>query len=138
MEKVAAAAASSSEREQVGGGNSTKVEAGKAVEVHLANWVSMEFREEVHEKIQRKMRYLLWDLSKEEMEEQFNGEAKEGWRFAADATRITDETASSKDRKHTSGEVFVAADSNLGAVVGGEGGPVASIQGNEGRITQAW
>ena len=30
---------------------------------------------------------------KEEMEEQFNTEAKEGWRIAADATRITDEKA---------------------------------------------
>ena len=30
-------------------------------------------------------------MRKEEMEEQFNKEAKEGWRFAADAARITDE-----------------------------------------------
>ena len=52
------------------------------------------------------------------MEEQFNREAKEGWRFAADAARITDETAGSEDRKHTSGGVFVAVDSNLQAVVG--------------------
>ena len=57
-------------------------------------------------------------LRKEEMEEQFNREAKEGWRCAADAARITDETAGSEDRKHTSGGVFVAVDSNLGAVVG--------------------
>ena len=63
------------------------------------------------------------------MEEQFNREAKEGWRFAADAARITDERASSEDRKHTSGGVFVAVDSNLGAVV--------SIPGNEGTIAQA-
>ena len=42
-------------------------------------------------------------LRKEDMEEQFNREAKEGWRFAADAARITDERASSEDRKHTSG-----------------------------------
>ena len=33
------------------------------------------------------------------MEEQLNKEAKEGWRFAADAARITDERASSKDQK---------------------------------------
>ena len=58
------------------------------------------------------------------MEEQFNREAKEGWRMAAYAAIITDERASSEDRKHTSGVV----DSNLGTV-----GP-----GNEGRITQAW
>ena len=39
------------------------------------------------------------------MEEQFNKEATEGWRFAADAARITDERASDEDRKHTSGGV---------------------------------
>ena len=31
---------------------------------------------------------------------QFNREAKEGWRFAADAARITDQKASSADRRH--------------------------------------
>ena len=71
------------------------------------------------------------------MEEQFNNEARQGWRFAADAARITDESASSEDRKHTSGGVFVAVDSNLGAVVGTEEGAVESIPGNEGRIAQA-
>ena len=39
-------------------------------------------------------------LKKEETEVQFNREAKEGWRFAADAARITDGTAGSEDRKH--------------------------------------
>ena len=52
------------------------------------------------------------------MEEQLNKEAKEGWRFAA---RITDERAGSEDRKHTSGGVLMAVDSNLGAVVGEKG-----------------
>ena len=47
------------------------------------------------------------------MEEQFNKEAKKGWRLAADTARITDENASSEDRKHTSRGVFVAIDSNL-------------------------
>ena len=37
-------------------------------------------------------------LRKEEMEEQFNKEAKEGWRCAADAARITDEIAGDEDR----------------------------------------
>ena len=49
------------------------------------------------------------------MEEHLNKVAKEGWRFAADAARITDERASSEDQKHTSGGVLVAVDSNLGA-----------------------
>ena len=77
-------------------------------------------------------------LRKEEMEEQINKEAKEGRRFAADAARITGENASSEDRKHTSGGVFVAVDSNLGQVIGTEEGAVESIPGNEGKIAQAW
>ena len=72
------------------------------------------------------------------MEEQFNKEAKGGWIFAADVARITDERASSEDRKHTSGGIFVAIDINLGAVVGAEEGAIASISGDEGRIAQAW
>ena len=72
------------------------------------------------------------------MEEQFNREAKEGWRFAADVARITDERASNEDRTRTSGGVFVAIDSNSGVVVGAEEGTIESIPGNEGRIAQAW
>ena len=76
-------------------------------------------------------------MKKEELEEQFNKEAKQGWGYAADATRITDENASSENRKHTSGDVFVAVDSNLGAVIVKEGA-VECLPGNEGRIAQAW
>ena len=76
-------------------------------------------------------------LRKKEMEEQFNKEAKEGWRFAADAAIATDERASIEDQKHASGGVLVAVDSNLGAVVGEKEGAVTSIPGSEGRITQA-
>ena len=43
-----------------------------------------------------------------------------------------------QDRKHTSGGVFVAVDSNMGAVVGAEEGVIESIPGNEGIIAQAW
>ena len=64
-------------------------------------------------------------LNKEEMEEQFTREAKEGWRCAADAARLTDERASSEDKKHTSGGVFIAVDSNLETVVGEKEGAVA-------------
>ena len=71
------------------------------------------------------------------MEEQFNREVKKGWRFTAGAARILDERGSSEDRKHTSGVVSVAVDSNLGAVVGAEEGAIKSIPGNEGRIAQA-
>ena len=34
---------------------------GEAVEVHLANWISVEYREEAHEKVPRKVRCLLWN-----------------------------------------------------------------------------
>ena len=37
------------------------------------------------------------------------------------------------DRKHTSGGVFVAIDSNLGAVAGAEERAIESIPGNEGK-----
>ena len=76
-------------------------------------------------------------MKNEEMEKQFNKEATQGWSFAAGAARITDNNVSSEDRKHTSGGVFVAVDSNLGAVIGKEGA-VTSIPGNEGIIAQAW
>ena len=63
-------------------------------------------------------------LRKEEMKEQLDKEAKEGWRFAAGAARITDERAGSEDQKQTSGGVLVAVNSNLGAVVGEKEGAV--------------
>ena len=79
--------------------------------MYLAQWIGLEYREKVHEKIQKGKCDIFFGiehrLRKEEMEEQFNKEAKEGWRFAADAARITDETAGSEDRKHTSGGVFL-------------------------------
>ena len=74
-------------------------------------------------------------LRKEEMDEQFNKEAKQGWRLAADAARITDGNAV---RIANTRREVVATDSNLGAVVGTEEGAVASIPGNEGRIAHAW
>ena len=42
---------------------------GKIIEVHLAKWISVEHREEVHEKIQRKVRDLLSDSAQIEEEE---------------------------------------------------------------------
>ena len=52
-------------------------------------------------------------MRREEMDGQFKKESKQGWRFAAGAARITAEKASSEERKHTSGRVSVAIDSNL-------------------------
>ena len=51
------------------------------------------------------------------MEKQINKEAKQGWRFAADAARITDVSVSSEPCKHTSGGVSVAIDSDLGRAI---------------------
>ena len=108
--------------------------------MRIVKWFSLEYRKEVHEKMQRHL-CLLWNRAQIEeggMEKQFNREAKEERRFAADAARIADESASSEDRKHTSGGVFVAIDSNLGAVMGAGEGAIESIPGNEGGIAQAW
>ena len=77
-------------------------------------------------------------MRREEMEEQFNRESQQGWRFAADAARITDENASSEDRKHTSGGFLVGLNSNMVAVINKEEGAVTCIRGNEGRIAQSW
>ena len=104
--------------------------------MRFVKWFTLEYRKEVHEKILDVFFGIERRLRKEEMEEQFNREANEEWRFTADAARITDERASSEDRSHTSGGVFVAIASNLGAVVGAEEG-IQSISG-EGRIAQAW
>ena len=57
-------------------------------------------------------------------------------RFESVAARITDENASSEDRRHASGGVFAAIDSNLRAVIGKEGA-VTSIPGNEGISVRA-
>ena len=108
--------------------------------MHFVEWIGLEDREEVHEKIQRHDSYLLWDrtrVRKDEMEEQLNKEAREGWRIAASAARIAEETAGDEDRKRTSGGVLLAIDSNLGAVVGAEEEAIESIPGNEGGIAQA-
>ena len=145
------AAGSVGKRRQMGGGDSTKVEAakrrrldweeegGKSCEVCTAQWIGLEHREKVFEKIKAKCDIFFGidqRVRKEEMEEQFNTEAEEGRRFEADSARITNERAGSEDRKHTSGGVLVAVDSNLGAVVGAEEGAIGSIPGNEGRVAQ--
>ena len=72
------------------------------------------------------------------MEEQFNKETKQGWRLAADAARITEDSAGSEECKHTSGGVVKSINSDLGAVMDKEQGAVMSIPGHERRIAQAW
>ena len=77
--------------------------------MHLAQWIGLEYREKYVRRY-RKCDILFGiepRLRKEGMEEQFNREAKEGWRFAADAARMTDENAGTEDCKHTSGESFL-------------------------------
>ena len=115
---------------------------GRAVEVHVVNGSAWS-KERKYMRRYKGKRAVFFGVEhrmrKEEMEEQFDKEAKDGWRFAADAATITDERAGSEDRKLSSGGVFVASvDSNLGAVVGAEEGTIGSIPGNEGRIAHAW
>ena len=53
--------------------------------------------------------------------------------------RITDEKTGSEDRKHTSGGVSIAVDSNLGAVVRRRRrNSGINPKATKGRITQAW
>ena len=73
---------------------------------------------------------------KDEMEEKLSKEGKQGWRFAVDATRITDENGSSEDCKHTSGGVVVVIDDSFGAVVHREEEAIKSFPGNERRIVE--
>ena len=71
--------------------------------MHPAQWVGMEYREKYMRRVKGKCDIFFGiehGSRKEEMEEQFNKEAKEGWRFAADAARITDENVGDEDRKH--------------------------------------
>ena len=54
---------------------------GKIIEVYFAQWIGLE----------RKVRYLFCDRGTDRgRRQQFNREAKDGWRFAANAARITD------------------------------------------------
>ena len=118
-EKVAAAA-SSSDMEQMGGGDSqrwrqpkgedkTKMKKeGKLLRCTLLNGSAWSTERKCMRRYKGKCDIFFGNehrLRKEEMEEQFNREAKEGWRFAASAARITDEMAG-EGRKHTSGGVF--------------------------------
>ena len=77
-------------------------------------------------------------MRKEGTEEQFSKESMQGWRSEADAARIIDDKASNEDRKHTSGGVFLAIDSTLGAVVDKEEGSVHVHPRECRRFTQSW
>ena len=108
--------------------------------MHIVKWISVEHREEVDVKIQRKVVYLLWAPIEERRKRKSSSTKKQrkDGDLRLNAARITDERAGIEDQKHTSGGVFVTVDSNVGAAVGEKEGAVTSIPGNEGRITQAW
>ena len=74
------------------------------------------------------------------MEEKLNKEAKQGWRSPNDAARITDEGASSEDRKHTSRAVFVATEKKGVEVVDDkeECAVVFILRMGEGSPAQSW
>ena len=79
-------------------------------EVYFVEWLCLEHGEEVHQKVHGVLSTSSSESNtrtrREAVEEEFNKESKQGLRFAADAARITDEKASSEDRKHTSGGVL--------------------------------
>ena len=98
--------------------------------------ISVEYREEVHEKILRKVRRHLWNRA--QIEEGGNGGTVQHSGQGRMEVWITEETTGSEGRKHTSGGVFVAINSNSGAVVGAEEGTMGSIPGIERIIVQVW
>ena len=81
-----------------------KKKRGRAAEVHLAQWSAWSTERKYMKRHKSKCDIFFGiedRLRKEEMEEQFHKEAKEGSKFAADAARITDERAGIDDQKHT-------------------------------------
>ena len=64
--------------------------------------IVVEYRKVVSEKVLGHFVIEHW-MSNEEMEEHFNEEVKQCWRFGAHVARITDGNACSEDCKHTSG-----------------------------------
>ena len=92
----------------------------------------MEHREDVCEKIQRKVRYLLWNSAQLEVGRNggaFRQRGQGRMEVCSECReRITHGTTGSEDRKHTSGGLFVAVDSNLGAVVERKKGRLSRFQ----------
>ena len=98
-------------------------------------------KKKVHEEVQSCLWYLLRSWTPNEQRR--NGRAHQqrrkarmemcSWGQQESSMRMQ----SSENREHTSGGVFVAGDSNLGAVIGKEEGAIESISGNDGRIARA-
>ena len=76
-------------------------------------------------------------MKKKVMNEQLNKAAKKGWRFAADAGNHRRRCRLYRHKAHSSG-VFVAFYRHLGAVIGKNERKVKPMEGNEGRLAQAW
>ena len=76
------------------------------------------------------------NMRKEEMEDQFNKAVTQGWRFTADAAKITSDNASREDCKHTSGGVLVAIDGDLGVVVDKQRSSCLLMEMNEESLTR--
>ena len=75
--------------------------------MYLIQWFGSEHREEAHEKEPKCLGHFLRNRAQNKKRRRGGAvqqRSKQGWRFAADAARITDENASSDDRKHTSEE----------------------------------
>ena len=112
----------------------------ECLEVQDSWKVTFEIQPRSLEKKKKKC-YIFFELEQwmrqEEMEEKYNKEVKQGWRFASDAAVIGDENAGSEDRKHTSSGVFVANDSGVGAGVDRRRSRYVDYW-KRGGIAQAW
>ena len=73
-------------------------------------------------------------MRREEMEERFIKEAKQGWRFAADAEGSPTQKQAVRITSTRREEFFWRSTAEIGK----EDGAVTLIPGNEGRIAQAW
>ena len=73
-------------------------------EVHSVEWFCVKHRERKYMRTCKGtfdiFSGIVHRMRKEEMEEQFNRETKQGWRFAADAARNTNDNASSELQAH--------------------------------------
>ena len=103
--------------------------------VYLTKWFSAEHREEGHEKVQRYTSDIFFGaehrMRKEEMEEQFNEKAKQGWRFAADAARDCKQAVRIANTRR---EEFCGSRQQFGSSYWQR----RRILGNEGRMAQPW
>ena len=113
----------------------------KTVEVHSVEWSCVLCGEEVREKVQRHLRYLLRNRAQDEKRGN-EGAFQQGGQTIDGGMQLTRQGSPTKLQavriaSARRQDFFVAEDWTLG-VTDKEEGPVTSIPGNEGRFDQAW